>query len=61
MPRYREWDREQDQEYTRVRVKKSHPGRRNQPMFDDEDGNQRDYFRQTPRKNNDQQRRSARD
>lgn len=61
MPRYREWDRDLDQEYTRVRVKKSQSGRRNQAVFDDEDRDQRDYFRQTPRKNNDQHRRSARD
>ncbi len=61
MPRYREWDRDLDQEYTRVRVKKSQTGRRANPAFDDEDRNQRDYFRQTPRKNADQQRRFARD
>jgi hypothetical protein len=63
MPRYRDWDRDLDDTYTRVRVKKTNPGRRSHNSFDDDDRNDRDFYRQGPRKNNnnDINRRQSRD
>ena len=62
MPRYRDWDREQDQEFTRVRVRKTGPARRSQNGFDDDDRSGREFYRQGSRKSqSDQSRRQNRD
>lgn len=61
MPRYRDWDRDLDQEYSRIRVRKAQNARRSHQAFDDEDRDQREFFRQNSRKPNDHQRRSNRD
>lgn len=62
MPRFRDWDRDLDDAYTHVRVKKSNPGRRSNNSFDDDDRNERNFQRQGTRKHpTDNNRRQSRD
>jgi hypothetical protein len=62
MPRFRDWDRDLDDAYTHVRVKKSNPGRRSHNSFDDDDRNERNFQRQSTRKHpTDNNRRQSRD